>query len=82
MGPVEAVPAPKPLMDALTSVEVTVSATGKSGFQLSFTLANSSPLQTFFLLAAGSPIPIIRVILVATFGGLPQVVYGRHREAH
>ncbi len=34
VGPVEAVPAPKPVMDALTSVEVTVSATGKSGFQL------------------------------------------------
>ena len=74
VGPVEAFPAPKPVIDALTSVEVTVSATGKSGFQLSFTLANSSPLQTFFLLAGGSPAPIIRVILLATFGGLPQVV--------
>ncbi|HEX3473124.1 MAG TPA: hypothetical protein VHT28_18235 [Silvibacterium sp.] len=74
VGPVEAVPAPKPVMDALTSVEVNVSATGTSGFQLTFTLANSSPLQTFFLLAGGSPVPIIRVILVATFGGLPQVV--------
>ncbi len=73
-GPVEAVPAPKPLMDALTSVEVTVSATGKSGFQLSFTLANNSPAQIFFLLASGAPIPLIRVVLVATFGGLPQVI--------
>jgi hypothetical protein len=74
VGPVEALPAPKPVMDALTSVEVNISATGTSGFQLSFTLANSSPLQTLFLLAGGSPVPIIRVILVATFGGLPQVV--------
>ena len=74
IGPVEAVPAPKPMMDALTSVEVSVSATGTSGFQLNFTLANTSPLQTFFLLAGGSPVPIIRVILVTTFGGLPQVV--------
>jgi hypothetical protein len=74
VGPVEAVPAPKPVMDALTSVEVSVSATGTSGFQLTFTLSNSSPLQTFFLLAGGAPVPIIRVILVATFGGLPQVV--------
>jgi hypothetical protein len=74
IGPVEAVPAPKPVMDALTSVEVSVSATGTSGFQLNFTLANTSPLQTFFLLAGGSPVPIIRVILVAAFGGLPQVV--------
>jgi hypothetical protein len=74
VGPVEAVPAPKPVMDALTSVEVNVSATGTSGFQLTFSLANSSPLQTLFLLAGGAPVPIMRVILVATFGGLPQVV--------
>jgi hypothetical protein len=70
-----AIPAPKPLIDALTSVEVTVSATGRSAFQLSFTLANRSVLQTFFLLAAGSPLPILRVILVVTFGALPQVLF-------
>ena len=74
IGQVLAVPAPKPLMDALTAAEVTVSATGKNGFQLSFTLANSSPLQLFFLLTMGAPIPLIRVILVASFGGLPQVI--------
>ena len=73
-GAVEAVPASKPLMDAFTSAEINVSATAKSGFQLNFTLANNSPLQLFFLLAMGAPIPLIRVILVAAFGGLPQVV--------
>jgi hypothetical protein len=75
VGPVEAVPAPKPLMDALTSVEVTVSATGRSGFQLGFTLGNRSVLQTLFLLSGSAPIPVLRVILVVTFGGLPQVVF-------
>jgi len=74
VGAVEAVPAPKPLMDALTSAQVNVSATAKSGFELKFTLANSSPLQLFFLLTMGAPIPLLRVILVATFGGLPQVI--------
>jgi len=73
-GPVEAVPVPKPLIDALTSVEVTESATGRSGFQLTFTLANNSILQTLFLLAGGAPIPVLRVILVVSFGGLPQVI--------
>lgn len=73
-GAVEAAPAPKALMDALSSVEVTVSATGKSGFQLSFTLANSSPLQLIFLLSMGAPMPLIRVILVASYGGIPQVI--------
>jgi hypothetical protein len=74
IGPVQPLPAPKPLMDALTGVEVTVSATGKSGFQLSFTLANDSPLQLFFLLTMGAPIPLIRVIMVVAFGGVPQVI--------
>jgi len=74
VGPVTVSPAPKVLMDALISVEVNVSATAKSGFQLSFTLANSSPLQLYFLLAMGAPVPLIRVILVAAFGGLPQVI--------
>lgn len=74
IGPVEAVPAPKPVMDALTSVEVHVSATGKSGFQLVFTLSNNSPLTTFFLVATGASAPLTRVILVATFGALPQVL--------
>jgi hypothetical protein len=74
VGPVEAVPAPKPLMDAFTSAEVNVSATGRSAFQLNFTFANNSPLQLAFLLSMGAPMPIIRVILVATFGGLPQVL--------
>ena len=73
-GPVEALPVPKPLIDALTSVEITESATGRSGFQLTFTLANDSILQTLFLLTSGAPIPVLRVILVATFGGLPQVI--------
>jgi hypothetical protein len=73
-GPVIAVPVPKPLTDALTSAEVHVNDTGASGFQLTFTLANRSPLQTLFLLAAGAPIPMLRVILMATSGAIPQVL--------
>ena len=73
-GPVVAVPVPKPLIDALVSVEVTESATGRSGFQLTFTLADNSILQTLFLLAGSAPIPVLRVILVVSFGGLPQVI--------
>lgn len=73
-GPVVAVPPPKPLTDALTSAEVTVSDTGTSGFQLTFKLANSSPLQILFLLAGGAPIPMLRVILVTTTGVIPRVL--------
>jgi len=74
IGPMEPLPAPKPLMDALISVEVTESATGRSGFQLVFTIADKGILETFFLLAGGSPLPIIRVVLLVTFPGIPQVL--------
>lgn len=67
-GPVEAIPVPKPVMDAFASAQVTESATGRSGFQLTFTLANGSPLQALLL------VPLLRVILVVTYGGLPQVL--------
>lgn len=73
-GPVEAVPVPKPVIDAFVSAEVTESATQPSGFRLTFTLGNNSILETLFLLAGGLPIPVLRVILMVTFGGLPQVI--------
>jgi len=74
IGPMEPIPAPKPLADALVSVEVTESAIGRSGFQLVFTLADKGILETFFLLAGGAPLPIIRVVLLVTFPGIPQVL--------
>jgi hypothetical protein len=74
MGPLEPLPAPKPLVDALVSVEVTESATGRSGFQLVFTLSDRGILETFFLIAGSSPLPVLRVVLLATFPGLPQVL--------
>lgn len=74
VGPMEPLPAPKPLADALVSVEVTESATGRSGFQLTFTLSDKGILETFFLLAGGAPLPIIRVVLLVTFPGIPQVL--------
>jgi len=43
VGPMVALPAPKPIVDALTSVEVTIIATGRSAFQLSFTLSRFAP---------------------------------------
>ncbi|MGH9606917.1 MAG: hypothetical protein ACRD3N_14600 [Terracidiphilus sp.] len=74
IGPMEPIPAPKPLADALVSVEVTESATGRSGFQLIFTVADKGIIETFFLLAGGAPLPIVRVVLLVTFPGLPQVL--------
>jgi hypothetical protein len=73
IGPTVPVPAPREVVDALTSVEVTVSAGQRSGFQLAFTLSTKSPLQTAFLLAAGQT-PLLRAIIVLTVNGLPQVL--------
>ena len=47
-------PAPQVVMDALTELSVTVNDVGHSGFQLSFTAEQSSPLHTLFLLTGGS----------------------------
>ena len=81
-GPVVAFPVPKPVTDAFVSAEITESATEASGFQLTFTLADDSILETLLLLAADVPIPVLRVILVVTFGGLPQVVIDGIIEHH
>jgi len=74
VGPAVPVPVPQVVLDALTSIQVTASAGERSGFQLAFTLSNKSPLETFLLLSGASPIPILRVILVVTINGIPNVL--------
>lgn len=76
VGPVIPVPVPQSVLDALTSVTVTTTAEPgtPSGFQLTFTLSNKSPLQTIFLLAGGSLPPVMRVIVIVTVNGTPEVL--------
>jgi len=73
IGPVVPLPVPQVVLDALTGVTVTSNTDGPSGFQLTFTLSNKSPLQTIFLVAAGQT-PMLRVIIVVTINGTPQVL--------
>jgi hypothetical protein len=73
MGPVVAVPVPKSVADSLTAVQVTTASGSRSGFQLTFTLAKNSPLTTT-LIPAGFFDPLIRVIIIVTVGGLPNVI--------
>jgi hypothetical protein len=75
-GPVIPVPVPQVALDALQSVEITVSSElgAQSAFKLDFSLSNDSPLHTIFLLAGGGIVPFIRVILVATISGIPEVL--------
>lgn len=73
MGPGIATPVPKIVINALTSVNVTVSK-AQSGFQLSFTIGKNSPLQ-HSLLPSGFFDPIVtRVIIVVTMNGMPNVL--------
>jgi hypothetical protein len=73
VGPIVPVPVPQVVLDALTAVEVRSHTDEPSGFQLTFVLGNKSPLQTIFLVAAGQT-PMLRVIIVATINGTPQVL--------
>jgi hypothetical protein len=74
VGPLVPIAVSQSVLDALVSVEVTSQDKGPSGFSLSFTLDNRSILPTLFMIAGGSPIPIVRVIIVATVNGTPHVL--------
>ncbi len=74
IGPAVPVPVSKQVLDALTDVQVTTSTQGASGFQLTFTLAKRSPLNTLFLIASGASLPFIRVVVVVTVRGTPEVL--------
>lgn len=73
IGPAVPAPAPKSVVDALTSVQVT-SSTERSGFQLTFGVSKQSPLLTTMLPAGYFDPMITRVILIVTVGGMPNVV--------
>ena len=74
IGPAVPIPVSQEVLDALTSVTVTTSDNRPSVFQLQFTLKTSSPLHTLFLLSGGSPLPLVRVVIVATVNGTPNVL--------
>lgn len=74
IGPVVPLPVSQEVLDALTSVSVTTNSDSGSGFQLEFTLSNRSPLQTIFLLAGGASVPLVRVVIIVTVNGTPEVL--------
>jgi hypothetical protein len=73
MGPVIPIPAPQPLTDALTAVQVTTAAGQSSGFQLTFAVSKTSLIQRV-LLPTGALDPGLRVILVVLLDGSPTVL--------
>lgn len=74
VGPVVPVPVPQIVLDALTQVEVVQPDEAAGAFTLEFTLSVQSPLHTLFLLSGGGVVPLLRVIVVVTVNGMPQVL--------
>lgn len=73
IGPAVPIVAPKVVMDAITSIQVTNSK-DRSGFQITFSVSKSSTLLTT-MLPAGYFDPITtRVIIIATMNGIPNVL--------
>jgi hypothetical protein len=76
IGPAVPVPAPFDLTEALESVQVTHSDQGRSGFQLTFKVGRSGPLDLVDYPLLLNPLlrPFNRVILVVLFNTTPQVL--------
>jgi hypothetical protein len=66
-------PAPLPVMEALQRVEVN-SSRERSGFQITFSMGKTSPLQTALLPAGFFDPMITRVVIMVTFKGIPNVL--------
>jgi hypothetical protein len=73
IGPAVPIPAPKSVMDALQSIQVT-SSKDRSGFQLTFSVSKESLLQTTLLPAGYFDPMVTRVIVMATVNGFPNVL--------
>jgi hypothetical protein len=76
IGAVVPLPAPPMLGEALHSVEVTHNDTGTSGFELTFRVGRSGPADLLDFALARNPLlrPFNRVVLIATFNGVPKVL--------
>ena len=75
IGPGVAVPAPPPLAEALTSIEVVETSDARDGFELTFRLTRG-PLDVLDYALAANPLlrPFSRVVVLATVGPIPQVL--------
>jgi len=73
IGPGLPIPAVKPVIEALDTVQTTCAVGARSGYQISFLYGKTSPIAKA-LLPAGYFDPMVRVIVVATLNGLPHVL--------
>lgn len=73
MGPVAVKPVPETVAAAFESVDIALSATERSGFQLNFVFSKTSTIATD-LLPSGFFDPMNRVMLIATLNGVSRVL--------
>ncbi len=66
-------PVPYALASQLQKAEVTMDATGRDGFQLSFRLARDTPVD-YSVLLSGLLDPFKRVVVAVVFGAMPEVL--------
>ena len=83
IGPTVPLPAPPPLIEALTGVEVTHRNEQRSGFQLTFQLGKGPKMALDFALMQLPQLkPGSRVILSVVMGAMPKGAFeqfiGRH----
>jgi hypothetical protein len=75
IGPTVPWPVPPPMLEALESIEVKHSDEGRSGFQIVFQVGRGSTgMLDYPLLMSPQFNAFARVILVVTFGAMPQVL--------
>jgi hypothetical protein len=69
------IPVPKPLIDALISLEVSQAAFGPSGFQILFDLEKGSLLHYLFLFKSKAPLLMTRIVIVMLVNGTKEVIF-------
>jgi hypothetical protein len=76
LGPAIAIPAPAPIVEALTAIEVTQDANGRDGFQLTFTIGRGGILGAIDYPLLANPLlrPFSRVVIQVWSGVIPQVI--------
>lgn len=73
IGPAVPIPAPQPVVDAVTAIQVN-SGKDRSGFQITFAVSKKSPLLTTMLPAGYFDPMTTRVIIIVTLRGIPNVL--------
>jgi hypothetical protein len=75
IGPTIAVPAPEPILDALSSVEVTLADRGRDAFQLTFSLGRGpSDIVDYALLLNPLLRPFNRIVIQIWMGVTPEIL--------